>query len=282
MERGFTFFRLCAALVFIIVGFFFVIEHSNINKAAEVTGMVDVIAQSKKDVNDFTGAFNPDENKYKTTLGKVFKREYQAYTLYISCLHRGPLYGFMSLKKDNGNLPRKTRFAVDIVVPSECRQVSTSSYNKTYHRGHLFAANHFDNDGLQMWESFFMSNVVPQHHVSNTGAWKKTEVITECYREHHSIYLAAGVIYGSDKSDDYFLRSHKVTTPTAMWKYIQLDNDKYSAWIIPNNEDATQKNLHSFEVKIQDLMRITNIEIVRNVDLLQRVQLNVFQNCHIS
>ena len=196
MNSGFSFFKLCAAVVFIIVGFVVVMERSNINKTAEVTGMGDVIEQTKRDFNNVTHVFKLNENKYQTTLGRVFKREYLGYTLYISCLHRGPLYGFMTLKKDNANLPRKNKFAVDMLVPTECRQISTSSYNRTYHRGHLFAANHFDNDDRQMWESFFMSNVVPQHHVSNTGAWKKKEVITECYREHHSIYLAAGVICG--------------------------------------------------------------------------------------
>jgi endonuclease G, mitochondrial len=282
MNSGFSLFKLFAALLFVIVCFIMVMEQSNLNKTAEVTGMEDVISQTKQDIKNVTQVFNFDESKYSTTLGKVFKRTYHAYTLYVSCLHHGPLYGFMTLDKDNGNLPRKESFNFDNEIPAECRQSSTSSYNRTYHRGHLFAANHFDNDDTQMAESFYMSNIVPQHRVSNTGAWKRTEVLTECYLETNHIYLAAGVLYGHDASDDYFLSSHHVVTPTAMWKYIQLDDDKYAAWIIPNSEEATTEKLHSYEVKISDLMRITNINIIDNPQNVRPVNLTVFTNCHIS
>jgi endonuclease G len=282
MNNGFSLFKLCAAIVFIIIAFLLVMERSHFNKAAEVTGMEDVIEQTKKDLIDATHTFKLNEKKYETHFEDVFKREYSAYTLYISCLHRGPLYGFMTLGKDLDNRPRKDKFSVDNLVPAKCRQTSTSSYSQQYHRGHLFAANHFDNDDNQMWESFYMSNIVPQHQVSNIGAWKRTEVITECYREHHAIYLAAGVLYGTDQSDDVFVQSHGVVTPTAMWKYIQLDSDKYSAWIIPNNEQAVKDKLPSFEVSIEDLMRTANIKIIPDATRVHRVQLHVFKGCHTS
>lgn len=282
MNSGISLFKLCAAVAFVVICFFLVLDRSNINKTAEVTGMDDIIEQTKKDLNRAADAFSLEDRKYVTDVGKVFKREHSGYTLYISCRHRGPLYGFMALGKDKGNLPREDRFRFDTVVPPQCRQTSTSSYNRTYHRGHLFAANHFDNDETEMAESFFMSNIVPQHQASNLGAWKLTETITECYREYHQVYLAAGVIYGSDSSDDTFLSTHGVVTPTAMWKFILLDDAQYSAWIIPNDDSATQSKLASFEVPIDYLMRVTEIKIVNNAAQLTRVKLPVFENCHIT
>lgn len=282
MNPGFSIFKLCAAVVFIIVCFLLVMEKSNLNKTAEITGMDTVIEQTKRDISGVTQAFRLQDSRYASDMGQVFKRQHNGYTLYISCLHRGPLYGFMTLGKDIGDLPRNDEFRFDQAVPPECRQKLTSAYNRTYHRGHLFAANHFDNKQQQMDESFYMSNIVPQHNISNTGAWKTTEVITECYREYHHVYLAAGVLYGSDTSDDYFQSSHGVTTPTAMWKYIQLDGDKYIAWIIPNNDKATKESIDKHEVTIEDLQRITNIAITNNTDALKRVKMPIFNHCHIS
>ncbi|WP_175437633.1 DNA/RNA non-specific endonuclease [Alteromonas macleodii] len=252
------------------------------DKTAEVTGMDDVIEKTKRDINNVTNALNLDERQYVTELGPVFKREHQAYTLYISCLHRGPLYGYMLLGKDQGNLPRLDGFTVDKEVPAECRQISTSSYSREYHRGQLFDSNHFDGNERHMFESFYMSNVIPQHEVANTGAWKATEIITECYREHHQLYLAAGVLYGTDTTDDEFVESHGVVTPTAMWKYIELDKDKYAAWIIPNSKESTKESLASLEVTLEDLLRITNIQITPNARAVKRVALPIFQNCHLS
>jgi len=282
MNGGFSIFKLCASVVFIVVCFLLVMERTNLNKTAEITGMDGVIEQTKRDLSNVSNAFKITEKKYQTPMGNVFKREHVAYTLYISCLHNGPLYGFMSLGKDNGNFPREDSFTFDEKVPEQCRQTSTRSYNKTYHRGHLFAANHFDNDQRAMFESFYMSNVVPQHAVSNTGAWKTTEIITECYREHHDLYLAAGVTYGTDSSDDFFVESHGIVTPTAMWKLIMLDRAQYAAWIIPNSSNAKAEELDNYEVTIEDLMRITNIKIVQSPERLTRVKLPVFKNCHRS
>lgn len=282
MNSGFSIFKLCASAVFIVICFLLVMERTNLNKTAEITGMEGVIEQTKRDLSSVSNSLKFFERKFDTPIGKIYKRTHSEYTLYISCLHKGPLYGFMLLGKDQGNLPRKDKFTFDTSLPKECRQSSTSSYNSTYHRGHLFAANHFDNSELGMYESFFMSNVVPQHSVSNLGAWKATEVITECYREHHQIYLAAGVIYGTETDDDLFLKTHGVVTPAAMWKLIVLDNNSYSAWIIPNTSDSKTESLESYEVSLEDLIRIININITKNPSKLVRVKLPIFKKCHIS
>tara|TARA_A200000159_G_scaffold106585_1_gene99280 strand:- start:35122 stop:35973 length:852 start_codon:yes stop_codon:yes gene_type:complete len=280
--HGNPIFKFCTAIVFLVVCFLLVMERTNISKTAEVTGMESVMTQTKRDLARLSKAIGSDEQQYVTPMGKVYKREHKGYTLYISCDHKGPLFGFMRLGKDTGNLPREDKFTFDDGVPAECRQASTGTYNRTYHRGHLFAANHFDDDKQEMFESFYMSNVVPQHVTSNTGAWKATEVITECYREFHDVYVAAGVIYGSEADDDYFVDSHGVTTPTAMWKVIMLDDESYAGWIIPNNGSATFAKLDSFSVAIDDIMRITNIRIATDAGRLKRVSLPIFENCHRS
>lgn len=279
---GFSFYKFLAAILFLVVCTLLVFEPNNFTQMAKLAskGMAD--KSEEYPVNISPNLFKLDKAQYKTPLGKVYKREYKGYTLFISCEHRGPLYGYMTLGKDQGNLRRDQRFSVDQKIPKECNQISHSAYKhwNTYHRGHLFAANHFDHDLDQMWESFFMSNVVPQHRVSNTGAWLQTEILTECYREYHDVYLAAGVIYGEDKSDDYFIQSHRVTTPTAMWKYIQLDDDMYAAWIIPNSSDATKEHLSFFRVPINELKQITGIQITPTPHRVKQVNLSVFPNCH--
>ena len=89
----------------------------------------------------------------------------------------------------------------------------------------------------------FMTNILPQVASMNRGAWLQTEEIVECYRDIDELLVIGGVIYGNDKSDDYFKKSHGVATPSAFWKVIIRGKDRVIAWIVPNSPKAKRKSL---------------------------------------
>lgn len=98
----------------------------------------------------------------------------------------------------------------------------------------------------------------------NRGAWKRTEEITECYRDIDELLVIGGVIWGNNPSNDYFVDSHGVKTPDAFWKVIirgEGQDERAIAWIIPNSQDAKYKTLDRYLVAINEIEQVTRIKI---------------------
>ena len=76
--------------------------------------------------------------------------------------------------------------------------------------------------------------------------------------------VIGGVIWGSNPTDDYFLKSHGVATPDAFYKVIIRgygQSEQAIAWIVPNSQDAKRAKLDSYLVTIDDIERITGEKI---------------------
>jgi endonuclease G, mitochondrial len=118
-------------------------------------------------------------------------------------------------------------------------------------------ANHLDYSKVAIKQSNFMTNILPQVAGMNRGAWLQTEEIVECYRDIDELLVIGGVIYGNDKSDDYFKKSHGVATPSAFWKVIVRGKDRVIAWIVPNSPKAKRKSLDRYLVSVAEIERRT-------------------------
>lgn len=137
--------------------------------------------------------------------------DYEGFSVWLDCRHRGPVWFEYAARADTGSLPRRQSFSLDPDVPDECQQTSSSTYSggqQSYDRGHLVPANHLDHlrDGIR--QSNFMTNVLPQARNMNRGAWLRTEEIIECLRDEEDLEVIGGVIYGFNPHDDDFLASH--------------------------------------------------------------------------
>lgn len=197
-----------------------------------------------------------------TSHAEIIKREYNAYTAWIDCDSRTPVMVSTSAGVDQGNVERIDAFDYDPGLDLRCQQTSRKPYSGkyeegSYHRGHLVNANLFDESRQLMDETFYMTNIVPQNSASNMGAWKETEDIQECWRgdadagKHSQIIMFAGPLY-SDPSNDHFLKSHGVRTPEFLWKLL-ISEQRFAAWVIPNDQTAKKNNLDSYLVTINEL-----------------------------
>lgn len=113
-------------------------------------------------------------------------------------------------------------------------------------------------------QSNYITNILPQVANMNRGAWLRTEEIVECYRDIDELLVIGGVIWGNNKHDDYFVKSHGVATPDAFWKVIIRgagQNERAIAWIMPNSPEATKKNLDRYLVTVDDIERVTGEKI---------------------
>jgi endonuclease G len=193
-------------------------------------------------------------------LGNILKLDYDGFTVWLDCNKRGPVKFRYNAQHDNGNEARASTFRLDPNVPKECQQFSASAYGNGYDRGHQVPANHLDASAEAIRQSNFMTNILPQAANMNRGAWLLTEEITECYRDIDELLVMGGTLWGNNPADDYFLPSHGVVTPDAFWKVIVRGSGQHEqaiAWIVPNNAQATKKNLDNYLVSIEELERIT-------------------------
>jgi endonuclease G len=199
-----------------------------------------------------------------TRSGNILRLDYEGFTVWLDCAHRGAVKFRYNAQHDTGNEKRHGNFFLDPQVPPECQQTSAKAYGRKYDRGHLVPANHLDHSQTAIKQTNTMTNILPQAANMNRGAWLLTEEIVECYRDIDELLVIGGVIWGASPSDDHFLKSHGVRTPDAFWKVIIRgigQDERAIAWIVPNSQEATKKNLDKYLVSVEELERATGEKI---------------------
>jgi endonuclease G len=198
------------------------------------------------------------------TLSQIMKLDYEGFTVWIDCEKRGAVKFQYNAQHDTGSFPRVEKFTLDPNVPSQCQQLTANAYGNKYDRGHLVPANHLDYSANAIKATNNMTNILPQAANMNRGAWLQTEEIIECYRDIDELLVIGGVIWGNNPVDDYFVQSHGVKTPDAFWKVIVRgtgQSEQAIAWIVPNSQDATRKNLDKYLVSVADIEKLTGEKI---------------------
>ena len=125
---------------------------------------------------------------------------------------------------------RNSNFIADIRVKNAVR---SSEYNRTgYDRGHLAPAGDASNE-QEMFESFFMTNVVPQAPKLNRGEWKKLETRIRNKAGNDPIHIITGAIYHGDSMPGFIT----VPVPTAVYKIVYFKSDT-EYWYAENKDTA--------------------------------------------
>jgi endonuclease G len=235
-----------------------------------------------------TLSFNPSVSASEENVNnEVLRINYNGFTVWLDCEQRSPVMYFYIAYKDSGDEKRASKFFLDKNIPEQCQQKSTKSYSKSivkthfnrlgindysdfdiaYDRGHMVPANHFDGSKKAIYQTNYMTNILPQSAAMNRGSMYQTELITECYRDINTLKVMGGPIWEGDASNDFFINSHGVKTPEAYWKVI-IAPDAVISWIIPNTKEAVASNLDSYLVSIKDIERKAGVEIpVDSADL---------------
>ena len=174
-----------------------------------------------------------------------------------------------------------------------CQQTSTSAYpnycddgtlysssctgKKVSHdRGHLIPANNFDNDKNVLKQTNYMINIMPQAAQMNRGAWLKTEMMVECWRNEAPISVVGGAVYIEDCTGNdcevpewvdssgnkvdrvsWFMASHGVKNPAYFWKMIIRapagQPQEHIAFWMPNHESAAASKIDDYVVSVVEL-----------------------------
>ena len=71
----------------------------------------------------------------------------------------------------------------------------------------------------------------------------------ECYRDLTDLVIYGGVIWGFDKSNDWFIDSHGVETPDYWWRLrYRVDSGTYDAWLMANSATSDRNQMKRFTI----------------------------------
>jgi len=153
---------------------------------------------------------------------------------------------------------RTNDFRIDYKVKTG--SASLSDYmGSGYDRGHLAPAGDMKWSSTAMSESFFMSNMSPQHPSFNRGIWKKLEGSVRNWADDNGeIHVVTGPILNGQFST---IGYNGVSIPNYYYKVIldyQEPEIKGIGFILPNQK--SKSSLQSFSVSIDEVERRTGID----------------------
>lgn len=186
------------------------------------------------------------------------KKDYEGFTVWLDCREHAVAKFRYTASRDRGDYDRVGTFKLDPSVPYECQPSSAESFKTnapnalTYERGHQVPANHLDFSEVAITQSNYMTNILPQTWQLNRGAWAQSEKIIECYRDQTELLVLGGAIWKNTarhRKNDHFVGSHNIRTPEQFWKVIVAGDGTTIAWLMPNTQTATAKNLDLYLIK---------------------------------
>lgn len=155
----------------------------------------------------------------------------------------------------NGTAERKDNFKIDPLVSTG--SASLADYvGSGYDRGHLAPAAAMKINQTAMDESFYMSNMSPQHPSCNRGRWKSLETkVREWVIAEGELYVVSGPIF---KDNIESIGENAVTVPGYYYKVIYDGEDKMIGFILPN--EKCPDDLVDYVVSVDSIESLTGID----------------------
>jgi len=134
----------------------------------------------------------------------------------------------------SGQVRRMDQFTQDPRVKG--RSATTYDYSRSgYDRGHMAPAGDMKWDSRAMEESFYLSNICPQHHDINSGQWEKLESRCRGWaRFHGRVWICCGPIM---QSNPRTIGPSKVPVPSGFFKVVCIERKgRFNAigFVFPN------------------------------------------------
>jgi len=185
------------------------------------------------------------------------------YSLSYSEKHEQAEWVFYEINKERilGLVNRTDDFRSDKSISTN--SASLDDYKSTgYDRGHLAPAQDFSFSTSAMSESFYMSNISPQHPSFNYGVWKDLEGLVRKWGVNSTLYVVSGPVFGSCAST---IGSNNVCIPESYYKVIYDPlEERMIAFVMPNEKGT--KSLKEYVCTTDYLEEITNIDFFPILD----------------
>ena len=194
--------------------------------------------------------FAPNSFKSDTLLKR------SAYYAAYSFAHGLSEWVLYNLRKEHlfGDESRKNNFKAD---PDLRDAISSKVYTKSgFDRGHLAPAADFSWSEQAMSESFYMSNISPQHPAFNRGIWKKLEDrVRKWANEKKDLLIVVGPIL----HDSLTKLKDKVSIPEVFYKIILDINENEAIAFLMKNESCLLP-LSLFAVSVDSVEKLSGLD----------------------
>ena len=196
--------------------------------------------------------------------------ENHAYTTCMDTLHNLPLFVSHAISKeilDAGDVSRERPggYAPDPKYKNIKRDAYASS---GYDHGHLAPARDFKGDPEAWKESFYMTNMAPQHGCLNQRGWCFLESLCRDWAESDSaniIYIVTGTIPGEYIDTLCYGNGSKVFVPSKFFKAVLSYNPeqkkaKAIGFVVPN-ESVDNEDIPTYACTIDSLEQLTGLDL---------------------
>jgi endonuclease G len=155
-------------------------------------------------------------------------------------------------------LKRKDNFKPDPLLP-KYTDLANDYIKSGFDRGHMAPAADNQCSGKDaMIESFYFSNMAPQHGQLNRGDWKTLEMRTrELAKSLDSVKVWTGSVGEKRKIG-------RVSVPDKCWKVIYIKSKKEWKAYIFNNDQTKADGIENNEVDIKEVEKLTNFKFKIN------------------
>ena len=158
----------------------------------------------------------------------------------------------------NGPYKRRNDFRADPKVIS--KSANHSDYRGSgYDRGHLMPAADMTWSEVALSESFYYSNMSPQHPSFNRGVWKRLESKVRSWcMESDSLFVITGPVVNTIFD---VIGQNRVAVPGAYFKVImrfKQNKQEGIAFLLPNT--SSKESLESYVYSIDSLEQLVGID----------------------
>ena len=174
-----------------------------------------------------------------------------------------------------GKVQRTNNFHGDPVM-NERTRVETFDYNGSgYDRGHMCPAGDNKNTDKAMDESFCMTNICPQNHNLNTGAWNDLEIQCRSWAKNYgTLYICCGPIFDSPNPKTIGRRQGlKIAVPDRFFKVVLALGrvPKAIGFIYPNR--ACDGDMRDYAVSVDKVEKETGMDFFYQLEDKQEKEL---------
>ena len=184
----------------------------------------------------------------------------------------------LTADKATGTEPRSNSFVTDKWVDG-C--ASTEDYRGSgYDRGHMAPAADMKWSPKAMEQSFMLTNICPQDHALNAGAWKKLEEKCRVWATVDSvIYIVAGPVL-TDRPDEYIGQTG-VAVPKRFFKVIVApysNPPQGIGFVMPNGK--VKGGMQACAMSIDEVEQLTGHDFFS--ELPDDLEANIESQCHFN
>ena len=195
--------------------------------------------------------------------------EHMGYALSYNSDYRVPnwvAYELLATELETGFRSREDSFEPDPLVKG--RQAYDRDYvGSGYDRGHMAPAADMRWSSQTMKESFYLSNVCPQNHNLNSGAWNDLEKqVRYEARYYKKVWVVCGPIF--EYNNPRHIGQNHVMVPDSFFKALlaRKKDGSYAAigFIFPN--EACVRNLTFYAMTVDELEEKLGMDLFFNLD----------------